>query len=102
MGRVMIGDRPTAGHERWHMTSFRRAAHACIALALLLGTGLFHAGTARTAAGLVTAGGRVLLVVGTADTFEVARAQAYAAVDAIELPGARVRRDIGWRATRSP
>ena len=72
------------------------------AAARVAGVQIFHAGTARDAAGLVTAGGRVLLVVGTADTFERARAQAYAAVDAVELPGARVRRDIGWRAARSP
>jgi phosphoribosylamine--glycine ligase len=72
------------------------------AAARIAGAQIFHAGTARDAAGLVTAGGRVLLVVGTADTFERARAQAYAAVDAVELPGARVRRDIGWRAARGP
>lgn len=61
---------------------------------------IFHAGTARAGDAWVTAGGRVVLVVATAHTFGEARARAYEAVDAVELPGARVRRDIGWRAAR--
>ncbi len=72
------------------------------AAARVPGVRVLHAGTARAGGGWVTAGGRVLLVVATAPTFDEARARAYEAVDAVELPGARVRRDIGWRAARGP
>jgi phosphoribosylamine--glycine ligase len=59
---------------------------------------VFHAGTARDAQGrLVTAGGRVLGVTALGDSVEQARGRAYAVVDAIELPGKQVRRDIGAR-----
>ena len=63
---------------------------------------VLHAGTGRDGTRWVTAGGRVLLLVATARTFDEARARAYEAVDAVELPGAQVRRDIGWRAARDP
>ncbi|MCL1597933.1 MAG: phosphoribosylamine--glycine ligase, partial [Actinomycetia bacterium] len=55
---------------------------------------VFHAGTRGTETGLTTAGGRVLNVVGVADTLEEARADAYAAVDVIEFTGMRFRTDI--------
>jgi phosphoribosylamine--glycine ligase len=59
---------------------------------------VFHAGTARTdAGGLVSAGGRVLGVTALGADVGAARAAAYAAVDAIELAGKQVRRDIGAR-----
>ncbi len=58
---------------------------------------VFHAGTARTAAGVVSAGGRVLGVTALGVSVEQARAKAYAAVDRIELAGKQVRRDIGTR-----
>jgi phosphoribosylamine--glycine ligase len=66
------------------------------------GVQVLHAGTRRDGTRWVTAGGRVLLLVAAAPTFREARASAYAAVDAVELPGAQVRRDIGWRAARDP
>jgi phosphoribosylamine--glycine ligase len=44
--------------------------------------------------GWLTAGGRVLNVIGRAPTLDDARRRAYAAVDAISWPGAYVRRDI--------
>jgi len=54
---------------------------------------VFHAGTRRDAAGrLVTAGGRVLSVVG----FE--RDRVYAGADAIQFEGKQYRRDIGVEA----
>ncbi len=59
---------------------------------------IFHAGTARTSAGVVTAGGRVLCAVGMGDDTAKAREQAYALVDSVEWPGAHYRRDIGYRA----
>ncbi len=56
---------------------------------------VIHAGTAETDAGLVTAGGRVLNVVGLGDTVEAARSAAYAAVGEIEFAGMQMRSDIG-------
>jgi phosphoribosylamine--glycine ligase len=56
---------------------------------------VIHAGTAETDAGLVTAGGRVLNVVGLGDTVETARFAAYAAVGEIEFAGMQMRTDIG-------
>ncbi|GMQ86640.1 MAG: phosphoribosylamine--glycine ligase [Acidimicrobiia bacterium] len=56
---------------------------------------VIHAGTANTDAGLVTAGGRVLNVVGLGDTVEEARSAAYAAVGEIEFAGMQMRTDIG-------
>ncbi len=56
---------------------------------------VIHAGTAETDAGLVTAGGRVLNVVGLGDTVETARSAAYAAVGEIEFAGMQMRTDIG-------
>jgi phosphoribosylamine--glycine ligase len=59
---------------------------------------IFHAGTARDAAGrLVTAGGRVLGVTALGVSVEQARERAYAAVDTIDLSGKQARRDIGAR-----
>jgi phosphoribosylamine--glycine ligase len=59
---------------------------------------VFHAGTARRDARLVTAGGRVLGVTALGPDLPAAVAAAYAAVDAIRFEGAHCRRDIGARA----
>jgi phosphoribosylamine--glycine ligase len=60
---------------------------------------VFHAGTARDAAGrVVTAGGRVLTVCALGDSVLEARRRAYARVDRIGWDGAFCRRDIAWRA----
>jgi phosphoribosylamine--glycine ligase len=61
---------------------------------------VFHAGTAVRDGLLVTAGGRVLTVTATGASLDEARDRAYAAVDEIELPGARFRRDIGAMVIR--
>ena len=53
-----------------------------------------HAGTALRDGDLVTAGGRVLAVVGTGPDVEAARAAAYAGVAAISFDGAQHRTDI--------
>src|SRR4051794_19658561 len=55
---------------------------------------VFHAGTARTEAGIVTAGGRVLAVTALGADVEAARTKAYAAADAISWRGKYCRRDI--------
>jgi phosphoribosylamine--glycine ligase len=58
---------------------------------------VFHAGTAEKEGALVSAGGRVLGVTALGISVQQARERAYAVVDAIELPGKQVRRDIGAR-----
>ncbi|MBS0375560.1 MAG: phosphoribosylamine--glycine ligase [Proteobacteria bacterium] len=59
---------------------------------------VFHAGTARVADAVVTAGGRVLCAVGRGASVAAAQQAAYALVDAIAFDGAQCRRDIGHRA----
>ncbi|MEO1195127.1 MAG: phosphoribosylamine--glycine ligase [Pseudomonadota bacterium] len=59
---------------------------------------VFHAGTAVLDGSLVAAGGRVLNVTARGASLAAAAERAYRMVDAIEFPGAQVRRDIGWRA----
>ncbi|MGV0626524.1 phosphoribosylamine--glycine ligase [Mycolicibacter minnesotensis] len=61
--------------------------------------GVLHAGTARRDDGaVVSAGGRVLSVVGTGADLSAARAQAYRILDSIRLPGSHFRTDIGLAA----
>jgi phosphoribosylamine--glycine ligase len=55
---------------------------------------VFHAGTKRTADGLVTAGGRVLGVTALGDSVAAARAKAYANVERVRFEGMQYRRDI--------
>jgi phosphoribosylamine--glycine ligase len=62
------------------------------------GVQVFHAGTRADDARVVTAGGRVLTVVGRGASFEAAMARAYAAVDEIRFEGMQYRRDIGQKA----
>jgi phosphoribosylamine--glycine ligase len=59
---------------------------------------VFHAGTSRRNGDIVTAGGRVLTVVGRGRTFEDAIARAYEGVSKITFPGMQYRRDIGRKA----
>lgn len=59
---------------------------------------VFHAGTARMDGQVVTAGGRVLCVVGMGDTVSHARQMAYGAVKKISWSGMFYRNDIGYRA----
>ncbi|MET0698474.1 MAG: phosphoribosylamine--glycine ligase [Mycobacterium sp.] len=61
--------------------------------------GVLHAGTARRSDGaVVSAGGRVLAVVGTGADLVSARADAYQKVASIRLPGSHFRTDIGLAA----
>jgi phosphoribosylamine--glycine ligase len=63
------------------------------------GVTVYHAGTALDAYGkIVTSGGRVLDVTAVAQTFEQARANAYAACDLIDFEGKQFRTDIGLKA----
>ncbi|MEE4022000.1 phosphoribosylamine--glycine ligase [Gordonia sp. PKS22-38] len=63
------------------------------------GEGVLHAGTARGDDGsVVSAGGRVLAVVGTGADLAEARTQAYDRIAKIKLPGSHYRTDIGKAA----
>jgi phosphoribosylamine--glycine ligase len=59
---------------------------------------VFHAGTARRGNQIVTAGGRVLTVVGRGASYEDAIERAYAGVARISFDGMHCRRDIGRKA----
>jgi phosphoribosylamine---glycine ligase len=68
------------------------------AAAAVAGAIVFHAGTARRDGQLVTAGGRVLTVVGRSTTFRDAIDTAYTAASHIRFEGMQYRRDIGRKA----
>ena len=59
---------------------------------------VFHAGTKRTDAGLVTDGGRVLGITALGETVDRAVAEAYARVAGVTWQGMQYRRDIGHHA----
>jgi phosphoribosylamine--glycine ligase len=59
---------------------------------------VFHAGTARRDGGIVTAGGRVLNLVGVGDDLRSAVETAYRGIAAVGFDGMRYRRDIAARA----
>jgi len=65
------------------------------------GVEVFHAGTALRGGQLVTAGGRVLTVVGRAPDFGDAISRAYAGALKIRFDGMQFRRDIGRQALKS-
>ncbi|NPT34736.1 phosphoribosylamine--glycine ligase [Paraburkholderia xenovorans] len=58
----------------------------------------FHAGTTLTDGKLTTSGGRVLCVVGLADSVRSAQSVAYETINQISFDGMQYRRDIGYRA----
>ena len=60
----------------------------------------FHAGTSLKEGKLTTSGGRVLCVVGLADTIKMVQKLTYEAVEKIHFNGAQYRHDIGWRALK--
>lgn len=62
---------------------------------------VFHAGTRAAGEDFVTAGGRVLTVVGRGSTFEAAIARAYDAVAHVRFEGMHYRRDIGRTALKT-
>ncbi|WP_038056179.1 phosphoribosylamine--glycine ligase [Thermus amyloliquefaciens] len=61
---------------------------------------VFHAGTRREGEAFVSAGGRVLNVVGLGRHLEEALSRAYAYLPQVGFPGALYRRDIGQKALR--
>jgi phosphoribosylamine---glycine ligase len=65
------------------------------------GSAVIHAGTARDQRGnLISAGGRVLAVVGLGEDIETARGMAYESIAEIQLPGSFYRGDIAASAAR--
>jgi phosphoribosylamine---glycine ligase len=60
--------------------------------------GVLHAGTALKDGAVVSAGGRVLSVVGVGSDLAAARADAYFKIEPIRLPGSHFRTDIGLAA----
>ena len=66
----------------------------------LEGVHVIHAGTAVSGEDVVTAGGRVLAVVGRGADLAQARERAYAGVERIRFDGAQWRTDIGLKAER--
>ncbi len=62
---------------------------------------LRFAGVKQQGDALVTSGGRVLTVVATAPSFEIAIARAYEAASKIKFDGMQYRRDIGKKALRA-
>ncbi|MCC7042593.1 MAG: phosphoribosylamine--glycine ligase [Acidobacteria bacterium] len=75
-----------------------RAIEGLDAAAQLADALVFHAGTSSADGRIVTAGGRVLTVVGRAQTFDRAMAAAYGAVARIRFDGMQYRSDIGRKA----
>jgi len=63
----------------------------------LPGALVFHAGTKLKDGRPVTAGGRVLNVIGMGDTLPAALSRGYEAISVVEFEGAFYRRDIAWR-----
>jgi phosphoribosylamine---glycine ligase len=60
----------------------------------------FHAGTKLQDGKVVTSGGRVLCVVGLADTVRGAQQKAYEVIKQIQFDGMQYRKDIGYRAIK--
>ncbi len=63
---------------------------------------VYHMGTAESADGTVTAGGRVAICVGRGATLQQAREAAMADAAAVECDGLFYRTDIGWQAGLCP
>jgi len=62
---------------------------------------LFHAGTAQRGTEIVTAGGRVLGVLGRGSTLTDAQREAYRVVNTISFDGCHFRTDIAHRALKT-
>jgi phosphoribosylamine--glycine ligase len=60
----------------------------------------FHAGTKLQDSKLLTAGGRVLCIVGLSDTVRGAQQKAYEAIGQVQFDGMQYRKDIGYRAVK--
>ena len=75
-----------------------RTGDALVIPPLEQGVFVFHAGTRRSADGVLeSAGGRVLAVTAVAPTIALARTRSTTAASQMALAGAQFRPDIGWR-----
>lgn len=83
-------DTPVTGKQ---ITGIPRENEDCI---------VFQAATILSDKTLLTSGGRVLCVVGLADTMRMAQKIAYDTIGKIKFEGMQYRHDIGWRAMRRP
>jgi len=83
-------DTPETGRE---ITGIPKENEDCI---------VFQAGTTLIQKKLLTSGGRVLCVVGLADTMRMAQKIVYDTIETIKFDGMQYRRDIGWRAIKKP
>jgi phosphoribosylamine--glycine ligase len=90
---IVLASRGYPGHVEsgQTITGFERAEK-------VPGVLVFHAGTSNRDGQIVTAGGRVLTVVGRGPTFEKAMARAYEATKMISFDGMQYRHDIGRKA----
>jgi phosphoribosylamine-glycine ligase len=61
---------------------------------------VFHAGTSKSGDGVITSGGRVLVISAFAPTLQEALSAAYSAIDGIHFEGKTYRRDIGHRLAK--
>jgi phosphoribosylamine--glycine ligase len=68
----------------------------------IAGVSVYHAGTAERGGQIVTAGGRVLTVVGCGPDFAQAIETAYAGVSRISFDGMQYRTDIGKKTSTRP
>ena len=75
-----------------------KTIHGIDAAEAMPGVNVFHSGTARRGADIVTAGGRVLTVVAAGSDYRSAIERAYEAVGCISFEGMHYRRDIGAKA----
>jgi phosphoribosylamine--glycine ligase len=62
---------------------------------------VFHAGTAQRGTEIVTAGGRVLGILGRGSTLTDAQREAYRVVNTISFDGCHFRTDIAHRALKT-
>ena len=82
-------------------SSVGQVIHGVAEAEAIAGVSVYHAGTAMNDGELVTAGGRVLTVVGQGVGFADGIARAYAGVEKIRFDGMQYRRDIGKKAQSS-
>ena len=76
--------------------TFGRIARIAVLASLVIFLSVF---LASSGSDFITAGGRVLTVVGNGDDYASAIARAYEAVDKITFEGMQFRRDIAAKAT---
>jgi phosphoribosylamine---glycine ligase len=99
-GRARVGVVvASAGYPEKYETG--RVISGLGAAASVTGALVFHAGTARRDNEIVTAGGRVLTVVGEGRDHREAMSRAYEAAARISFEGAFMRKDIGMKAIRA-